>query len=144
MQLKGSVVVNRPVEKVFAHLLDLERSPEWADDFGVVERRKLSDGPTGVGTRFHAVDRLFGLQNVYEVEITELEQGRYLAAAWSEPNRWRLGGPIHPACRRYRPDILRADEPDRRAEAHVASHGVMGEASYPPGSEPLQTVGRER
>ena len=85
MRLEASVFVNRPVEEVFTHLLDLERSPEWALDFGVMERRKLTDGPAGVGTRFHAIDRLLGRHSEFEVEITGYEQNRYLAAAWSEP-----------------------------------------------------------
>lgn len=85
MRLEGRVFVDRPVEEVFARLLDLERSPEWAVDFGVVERSKVTDGPSGVGTRFRAVDQMLGRRNEYEVEITALEQNRYLAAAWSEP-----------------------------------------------------------
>lgn len=85
MKLAGAVFVDRPVEKVFARLADLERSPEWSVDFGVIERSKLTDGPTGVGTRFRAVDQLLDRRNEYEVEITAYEQNRYLAAAWSEP-----------------------------------------------------------
>lgn len=85
MKLAGAVFVDRPVEKVFARLADLERSPGWSVDFGVIERSKLTDGPTGVGTRFRAVDQLLDRRNEYEVEITAYEQNRYLAAAWSEP-----------------------------------------------------------
>ncbi len=85
MKLESKVAVNRPTEEVFARLLDLERSPEWALDFGVIERRKLTEGPSRVGTRFHAVDRMLGRTATYEVEITAFEQDRYLAASWSEP-----------------------------------------------------------
>lgn len=85
MKLEGSVFVDRPVSEVFARLIDLERSPDWAVSFGVVERRKITDGPTTVGTRFHAVDRLLGVRNDYEVTITACEPTKFLAARWSEP-----------------------------------------------------------
>jgi hypothetical protein len=51
----------------------------------VIERRQLSDGPIGAGTRFHAIDQWPGRRVEFEVEITEFEPSRRLTASWSEP-----------------------------------------------------------
>lgn len=91
MKMRGSVLVGCPVTEVFAALTNLEQSPEWAKSFGVIERRKLTDGPVGVGTRFLARDRLLGKLNEYHLEITEYEPDSHMAASWSEP----IGGGWH-------------------------------------------------
>lgn len=51
MQFENEIVIDRPADGVFAYWADLERVPERAAT--VIERRKLSDGPVGVGSRFH-------------------------------------------------------------------------------------------
>jgi hypothetical protein len=52
-----SVVINRPVEQVFAFVSDLENDPLWTP--GAVMRR-TSQGPLGVGTTFQQYDRFMG------------------------------------------------------------------------------------
>ncbi|NNE11240.1 MAG: hypothetical protein HKN41_03230 [Ilumatobacter sp.] len=78
-----TVQVQRPVDEVFASWADLERSPEWAAP--VLERRKLTDGPVAVGTRFLARDRFPGREVEFELEITALETDQHMAAEWFEP-----------------------------------------------------------
>jgi len=58
MDLAIDFVVRRPVGEVFGAWADLERAPEWAAP--VLERRKLTDGPVGPGTRLLARDRFPG------------------------------------------------------------------------------------
>ena len=83
MQFNSEIVIDRPADEVFAYWADLERAPEWAAP--VIERRKLTEGPVGVGSRFHAVDK-YPLRRVeFDMEITALEPGRLMAATWFKP-----------------------------------------------------------
>jgi uncharacterized membrane protein len=83
MKLDTEIVVDRPIEEVFAAWADLERSPEWAAP--VIERRKVSDGPLGVGTRFHAIDQFPGRRVAFDLEITAYEPHSHMAATWFKP-----------------------------------------------------------
>ena len=47
-----SIVIDRPVEQVFAYVTNVVNDPTWHTD--VVEARQASDGPIGVGTVWHA------------------------------------------------------------------------------------------
>ena len=66
-----SVVINRPVEEVFAFANDLESDPQWMA--AVSERKKTSEGPVGVGTTFRDTGQLLGRQIENNYEITEYE-----------------------------------------------------------------------
>lgn len=148
IKLHGSVVVKRPVGEVFAALGNLERSPDWARSFGVIERRRLTEGPLGVGTRFYAKDRLFGKLNEFELDITEYETDRHIAANWTEPigGGWRASfqpldgstrvdfdaemrpsGILKPAARLVAPLVRRATNKDlERFKAWVESGDAAG------------------
>ena len=80
MQLKTSFVVNRPVREVFEAWMDLERSPEWAAP--VIERRKVTQGPVGVGTTYLARDQFPGRVIEFTVEITEHDPPHKVSAKW--------------------------------------------------------------
>ena len=47
------VVIGRPIEDVFAFLADFENVPKW--NYAIVETRKVSEGPVGVGTIYRQV-----------------------------------------------------------------------------------------
>jgi uncharacterized protein YndB with AHSA1/START domain len=47
-----SIVIDRPVEEVFAYVTDVTNDPAWHTD--VLEARKTSEGPIGVGTVWHS------------------------------------------------------------------------------------------
>lgn len=51
-EFKGqtSVIIQAPVEKVYAYLVDFRRHPEWAQNLTRVTQ--LSSGPIGIGTLF--------------------------------------------------------------------------------------------
>ena len=44
-KIEMSIVINRPVEEVFAFLSDFENNPKWQATS--VEARKISEGPVG-------------------------------------------------------------------------------------------------
>jgi len=47
---ENTVIIRRPVEDVFAFLADFENVPAW--NSAIVETRKVSPGPVGVGTTY--------------------------------------------------------------------------------------------
>jgi uncharacterized protein YndB with AHSA1/START domain len=53
-----SIVINRPIEEVFAYVSDLRHSAVWQK--GLLEVRKETEGPLGVGTRFSFVRDFLG------------------------------------------------------------------------------------
>lgn len=81
--LSADTFVERPRPEVFDYFADLERASEWATP--VLERRKLTDEPVGVGTRFAATDQFPGRRVEFTVEITEYVQDERIAARWSKP-----------------------------------------------------------
>lgn len=83
MKLETEVAISRPIGEVFEYWADLERASEWAAP--VIARRKLTDGPVAVGTRFHAVDQFPGRRLEFDLEITEFEPNRLMAAKWFKP-----------------------------------------------------------
>jgi uncharacterized protein YndB with AHSA1/START domain len=55
---EASVIVDRPIEEVFAYVSDLRHCAEW--QVGVAEVRKTSEGPLGIGTTFRFVREFLG------------------------------------------------------------------------------------
>jgi uncharacterized protein YndB with AHSA1/START domain len=83
MRLSAETHVDRSPAELFALWADLERSTEYSA--ATVERRKVTPGPIGVGTRYHAVDRWPGRTVAFTVEITAFEPPRLMVAEWSGP-----------------------------------------------------------
>lgn len=84
MEVTSSVVIARPAELVFAAWSELDRIPDWYVDS--LERLKTSEGPIGVGTTYHAVDRIPpGRRIEGTLEITQYEPNTLLAASLSHP-----------------------------------------------------------
>ena len=50
MQFEHVVVIDRPVEEVFAYLADFSNVPEW--NYAIEETRQVSPGPVGVGAEY--------------------------------------------------------------------------------------------
>ena len=58
INVEHSVIVKRPIEEVFAYVSDLRHSKEWQS--GLLEVRKTTEGPLGVGTQFVFVRKVMG------------------------------------------------------------------------------------
>lgn len=58
IKVEGSIVINRPIEEVFAYVSDLTNGPEWQT--GLIEVRKTTAAPLGIGTQFTFVRKFLG------------------------------------------------------------------------------------
>ena len=84
MELKATAVIGRPLGEVFARWSEVERYPEWFDM--CIERRKLTEGPIGVGTKYRAVDKLpLGRRTEATLEVTAYQPNELGAARLSNP-----------------------------------------------------------
>lgn len=83
MELTESIRIAAPVTRVFDAWAQLERAGEYRS--AVVERRRLTAGPVGNGSRFRAVDRWPGSETAYIVEITAFDRPERIAATMSDP-----------------------------------------------------------
>jgi uncharacterized membrane protein len=69
--IRSLVVIDAPIEAVWAVLADLEDQPRWMTEMKAL--RVLDDGPLGVGTRCEADVRMFGISVTDPVTVTEFE-----------------------------------------------------------------------
>ena len=74
IKLEHNVVINRPIEEVFAYATNVENAPKWKSR--LLEVRRISEGPVGVGTREVHVGKVLGWKPKTTVEITEYEPNR--------------------------------------------------------------------
>jgi uncharacterized protein YndB with AHSA1/START domain len=75
-----TTVVDRPIEDVFAFLADGANDPKFSPR--VLEIRKTTDGPTGVGTVYASTVKDAGVKTKREFEITEFDPPRRIR--WKE------------------------------------------------------------
>lgn len=68
------ITINRPVEEVFAYVSDLQNGPKWQS--ALVESRRLTKGPLGIGTQFTGVRKFMGrkLESVIEFKSYETDK----------------------------------------------------------------------
>lgn len=76
-KMETSIVINRPLEEVFAFTTDLENQPKYQPR--LLEVKKTSEGPIGVGTTWRLVGKLFGQRMEFEQQCIEYEANRRFA-----------------------------------------------------------------
>ena len=69
--IENTVIINRPIDEVFAFVTDPATTPQWQAN--LVRSEILSDGLMGVGTRIKETRRLGKSENQAIWEITEYE-----------------------------------------------------------------------
>ena len=52
------ITINRPIQEVFAYVSDLQNGPQWQN--GLVEARRITEGPLGIGTQYTDVRKFTG------------------------------------------------------------------------------------
>ncbi len=77
IRINESTVIARPCEDVFAFVSDQTNAVRWQS--GIVEIRRLTDGPPGVGTRHAFTRTLMGRRMSGENEYVEFEPGKRVA-----------------------------------------------------------------
>jgi len=68
---KATVVIDRPIEEVFAFLADGENDPKFSPR--VLAIAKTTDGPPGVGTVYASTVKDAGMKTKREFRLTEFE-----------------------------------------------------------------------
>lgn len=88
-QFETSVVIDRPIEEVFAFLADGENDPKFSPR--VLEIVKTSEGPPGVGTVYASTVKDAGMKTQREFELTEFEQPTRIR--WAEISKNLITAP---------------------------------------------------
>ena len=79
VHIHGAIVIDRPPEEVFDVVADTSREPDYNPRMRHAER--LTNGPLGVGTRFHAETDSMGRPVDMVIEITDYQRPRSLSSA---------------------------------------------------------------
>ncbi|MDX1614605.1 MAG: SRPBCC family protein [Candidatus Promineifilaceae bacterium] len=74
IQIEKNTVINRSVRDVFAYVSDVENEPEWIGE--VMEVKKTSVGPIGVGSTYDNYVHFLGRRIVDPHEVVRFEPNR--------------------------------------------------------------------
>ncbi len=77
IKVEGTVVINRPIEEVFAFLVNPDNTSLWQG--AVLESKQTSEGPLGVGAKGQVTSQFLGRRSETTWEITEYELNRKAA-----------------------------------------------------------------
>jgi Polyketide cyclase / dehydrase and lipid transport len=72
---ENTVLIRRPIEAVFGFLAHFENVPKW--NYAILETRKVSEGPVGVGTIYQQV-RSVPSRSEERLEVTVYNPPRHL------------------------------------------------------------------
>jgi uncharacterized protein YndB with AHSA1/START domain len=74
IKVQRTTVIERPIDEVFAYVGDQTNAPEWQS--GVVEVRRTTTAPIGVGAKHDFVRRFMGRRMESSNEYVAYEPGR--------------------------------------------------------------------
>jgi uncharacterized membrane protein len=74
MRVESSVLINRPLEEVFAFAGDFANDPQWL--LPVIESMPTSNNPIGVGKTYKRTAKLMGMTMSETAEVTEYDPGK--------------------------------------------------------------------
>ncbi|MBI3003964.1 MAG: SRPBCC family protein [Ignavibacteriales bacterium] len=77
IKLEETVEIRRPVHEVYNYVVNLENVQKWQP--AVIEVKRLTEGPTRVGTKFSEVAKMMGRRVNTTCEITSMEPNKTLA-----------------------------------------------------------------
>jgi len=72
--VEHSIIINRPVKDVFQYVAGFENYPKW--NHSILECKRVSEGPTSVGSIFDSKMVYMGQKYSTPLEITEYEPGK--------------------------------------------------------------------
>jgi uncharacterized protein YndB with AHSA1/START domain len=76
IQHEVTIHLNKPVEQVFAFLMDTSKLSTWQSN--LIKSEQLTDGPLRTGSRFREVRRINNKEEEIQGEITALEPNKRL------------------------------------------------------------------
>jgi carbon monoxide dehydrogenase subunit G len=79
----ATVVIDRPIDEVFAFLADGENDPKFSSR--VLEIAKTTDGPPGAGTVYASTVKDAGMKTKREFKLTEFESPTRIR--WAEQSK---------------------------------------------------------
>jgi carbon monoxide dehydrogenase subunit G len=82
-RFEGTTHIDRPIDQVFAFLAAGENDPKFSPR--VLEIKKTSDGPPGVGTTFVSTVKDAGMKSNREFKLTEFEAPTRIR--WAEQSK---------------------------------------------------------
>jgi uncharacterized protein YndB with AHSA1/START domain len=88
-RFEGTTVIDRPIEEVFNFLADGTNDPKFSAR--VLEIKKTTDGPTGVGTTYASTVKDAGVKTNREFKITEFEPPTRIR--WAEVSKNQVTAP---------------------------------------------------
>jgi len=74
---KKIIIINRPIEGVFAFVGDLQNGPQWQP--GLLEVQRTTKGPLGIGTKFTSVRKFMGRKMEASSEFVAYEPSSKVA-----------------------------------------------------------------
>jgi uncharacterized protein YndB with AHSA1/START domain len=74
IQHEATIHLNRPVEQVFAFLMDTGKLSTWQSN--LIKMEKITEGPLRAGSRFREVRRLGRRESEIQAEITTFEPNK--------------------------------------------------------------------
>jgi uncharacterized protein YndB with AHSA1/START domain len=77
IRVEKSGIIQRPIEEVFAYIGDQTNTPHW--QAGLVEVRRTTEGPIGVGTKHTFVRTFMGRRMEADNEYIAFEPNRRIA-----------------------------------------------------------------
>ena len=80
---ENTVMIRRPTAEVFGFLADFENLPRW--NYAIVETRKISQGPVGVGTIYQQVR-----------SVPSRSEERFEVTAYNPPRQLEIRGQLGP------------------------------------------------
>ncbi len=110
VRFEFSVEVDRPVEEVFAYLIDPDKLPEWQSM--VLEARQETPGAMGPGTRVRDVRKFLGRRFETTAEVTAFEPNKRVDfKAVSGPIPFQVGHMIEDLNGATRINVVAQGEP---------------------------------
>jgi len=74
IKVESSVMINRPVQEVFAFVTDPSNNAKWQE--GLIESRLESAGPVALGSKITDVRTFIGRKLESKLEVTAYEPGK--------------------------------------------------------------------
>jgi carbon monoxide dehydrogenase subunit G len=82
-RFEATTVIDRPIDAVFAFLVDGENDPKFSPRVQKIE--KATDGPPGRGTVYKSTVKDAGMTTQREIELTEVEAPKRIR--WAERSK---------------------------------------------------------